>query len=67
MMQSFVSSDDFFDTEIDDKLGGTLALGKIVVVTGSNGFFTFSIGALVKTTGTTALKVTSYVGTYIVV
>ena len=66
-MWSVVSSDGFLGTEIYNKLAGTLALGKTVVVTGSNGFFTFSIGALVTTTGTTALKVTSYVGTYIVV
>ena len=36
MMQSFVTGDGFLVTSIDDKLAGTLALGKSVVVTGWN-------------------------------
>ena len=34
MVWSFVSGDSFLSTEIDDKIEGTLALGKFVLVTG---------------------------------
>ena len=46
------SSDGFLGIEIDDKLSGTLALGESVVVTGLNGVFSLSNGALVTTKGT---------------
>ena len=47
MIQSFVTGGCFLGTEIDDKLADTLSLGKNVVVTGLNIYFTFSIGLLV--------------------
>ena len=51
-MQSVLDGDFFLGTEIGDKLAGTLALGKIVVVTGLNSDFPFSVGDLVTTTFT---------------
>ena len=38
-MQSVVTSDGVLGTETDNKLSGTLALGKTAVVTGLNGVF----------------------------
>ena len=59
MMWSVVSEDFFLGTEIDDKLAGTLALGKSVVVTDWNGVFPISIYYLNTDTGTTELKGTT--------
>ena len=47
-MYSVFTGDGFLGTEIDDKLAGTLALGKNLLVTGRNGDFYFSIGAIVS-------------------
>ena len=47
MIFSVVTVDCLLGTEIDDKLAGTLALEKNVVVTGLNNDFLSSIGLLV--------------------
>ena len=62
MMYSVATGNGFLGIEINDKLSGTLSLGRIVVVTGWNNFFfsvgnlfKISTGALVSNTGTASI------------